>query len=460
MRWNDFVKYNLIRTNFLNKFVSKKFKAEDNLSPLFLNMYLLPLFLNMYQKSGSIFQAWIDTKEYNLNAHGYSVEPIKPEIVYQVNDYIDNWWYKKDILKMLEELFPEMIASGYDVKNLEKDVPNFSPLSIEEFYKITKGEWYVGCDLDLDLEHMIPYVKENELVYKYIKEISDYFKFRYDNYDLRVLCEYCSVSFGYHNSRAERYRKTGELEFDFPREVYKYDINAMIEEYLKIEDLSETRLINIRGTNGSGKSTMVNSIYLDSIEGGFAESLTMSVVDRRGENRVRAYDVLKDKKIILLGGYNTPRNSKGADRLGDLTEICIMIIKAVSMYPGWTIIVESAPMSTSFWGYAILFGILQKKGLDVHIIHLFMYDWEFAINNVKARLERKEGQKEPQYQGILNKRFTLFRNHFRFASILGSDSMHVMFPDTLEKDKMWLDIDRVMREDTGRGILLKHSTKM
>jgi hypothetical protein len=82
-----------------------------------------------------------------------------------------------------------------------------------------------------------------------------------------------------------------------------------------------------------------------------------------------------------------------------------------------------------------------------------MKDWDFIVNNIKNRTKRKEGAKEPDYKGAIDKREILYKNHFRFSSIIGKRNMMVMYPDTSSKDKMHIDLDEIIRRNTLRGLL-------
>ena len=103
---------------------------------------------------------------------------------------------------------------------------------------------------------------------------------------------------------------------------------------------------------------------------------------------------------------------------------------------------ESATVSTSFWSYAILFDLLQKKGVDVKIVHLLMKDWEFCVNNVRNRTKRKEGAKEPKWDEIKDKRFILYKNHFRFNSLLGK--AYIEYPDTYSLEDKHLLMEKIL----------------
>ena len=442
--WEDFVKYNSIRTNFL-----KTFKAKLEIE---VGEHLLPLFLQKYEESNSVFEAWLCALGY-LDVIDRKTE-VSKKTINKFSDYIENWWNDPSILKYLRSLFPEMMDSSYDIKRLETDVPKFSPLSIEEFYFITKGKYYLGYDLDEDLIKMKFYLKNQDLIETYMSEIMEYFLFRYDNFGVNVLCEYNAFPFGIHETRRLYYKKTKQIEFDYPREMYKYNIKELMRKYLDESiNIKGTRIINIRGTNGSGKTTMVNSIYLDSLSKGQTEERTVMLTDKKLKAHKRYYDLLLDKKIILLGGYNSPYGTKGTDRVGDVHEIVQGILYLISNYPGWTIIIESATVSTSFWAYAILFSLLQTKGVEINIVHLWMTNWDFIVNNIKNRTKRKEGAKTPDYQGAIDKREILYKNHFRFSSILGKDSMMVMYPDMIGKDEMHIELNDVITNYTGRSLL-------
>jgi hypothetical protein len=433
--WNDFINYNLKRTNLLKDFTKFYFQAGDP---------LLPYFLSKWEKCKCILESVLYVKQlYYSGLEGVNIS-VSEDTLAIYKDYKYNWWEDKDILKCLRELFPDMFRANYEVRNLERDIPNFSPLSILEFWKITKAKYYLGADLDEDLKGMIPYVKDQNLIEKYMEDIQMYFKFRYDHYDLNLLCEYCSIPFGFHESRAYVYKKTGILDFEYPREYYKYNVKSIVDKYLTKENRYGTRVINIRGTNGSGKTTMVNQIYEDSASKGFAKECAFELVDGKGKSHTRYYDVLEDKRMILLGGYNSPFGTKGTDRIGDASEIMHGILYLVSNYPGWTIIMESATVSTSFWGYALLFLMLKQRGVDILIVSLLMKNWDFPVNNVRNRTVRKEGAKEPNYKEIVDKREILYKNHFRFSSLLGRDSCAIMYPDTVAREQMSSELYRII----------------
>ncbi len=299
-----------------------------------------------------------------------------------------------------------------------------NPLSAREFYFIERGKYYLGYDLDEDLKGVIPYLKDQELFEKYNEELKAYFKFRYDTYDLSLLGEFTAVPFNIHETRLLQYKKTKKLEFDYPKEIFKYPVKEWFNSMYIDHDHTGTKLINIRGTNGSGKSTMVNGLYLSSEN---KETVAMKLSNRRGQEHDRFFDVLYDKHIILLGGYKSDYGTKGVDRMDDVTEIIQGIMYVINHYPGWTIIMESATVSTSFWSYGILFTLLQSKGVDVKVVHLLMKDWNFCVNNVRNRTKRKEGAKEPVWSEIIEKRFIFYKNHFRFSCLLGKS--YIAYPD-------------------------------
>ena len=396
MNLEDLKKYNQLRTNILYDFTH---------SPLFkMEAEELSFFLAHWEQSHCVFTSYLKRKEKPVNAN-ISEETLAYYQDTPVVDTNDKWLEGKSIM---------------DYANMGVNL-----LSVREFYFIEKGKYYLGYDLDEDLKGLIPFLRDQELLEKYNEELKMYFKFRYDTYDLSLLGEYTAVPFNIHETRLLQYKKTGKLEFEYPKEIFKYPVKQWFDEMMGFQDNTGTKLINIRGTNGSGKSTMVNYLYTSSKD---KETIEMTLSNRRGQSHTRYLDILKDRHIVLLGGYNSTYGTKGTDRLDDVTEIIQGIMYAINNYPEWTIIMESATVSTSFWSYAILFDLLQKQGVDVKVVHLFMKDWEFPVNNVRNRTKRKEGAKEPKWDEIKDKRFIFYKNHFRFNSILGES--YIVYPDT------------------------------
>lgn len=421
MNFEDFKKYNTLRTNLLYKYTH----SEE-----FLNKHLdLNKFLSAWENSKSIFIASI------IEGSGTIAESTWN----RYNDTIPNWKTNSILKRTFNNMFPEI-----NYEYLDEVVQGFNPLSIEEFSLISKGKYYLGQDLDEDLGGMMNYVKEDTLFKQYLTELEDYFQFRYDNYNLSLLGEFYSVPFGIHEKRSLQYKKTGVLEFEYPREYYRYPIKEWFESDYVAQEHKGTRIINIRGTNGSGKSTMVNQFYTSSQD---KETIKYSSYDKDGKIHDRYYDILKDYNIVLLGGYNTPFGTKGCDRLADVYEICHSIIKVVNEYPGWTIIMESATVSTCFWSYSMLFLLLKNRGVEINIVHLLMNDWEFCANNIKNRTVRKEGQKEPDYQEIKDKKYMLYKNHFRFKCILNKD--YLLYVDTIPLEQKAQGLNNLIVENGG-----------
>lgn len=398
MNLEDLKKYNSLRTNILHDFTH---------SPLFkMEAEEIYLFLLHWQQTHCVFTSYLNRKT-------------NPEYL---NDFMDA---KDFILKDTWDLYNDTISEvSSNAKWYEYCLEGINPLSAREFYFIEKGKYYLGYDLDEDLKGLIPYLKDQELFEKYNEELKAYFKFRFETYDLSLLGEYTAVPFNIHETRLYQYKKTGKLEFDYPKEIYKYPVKEWFDDMYFEQPHTGTKLINIRGTNGSGKSTMVNGLYLSSEN---KETVAIKLHNRRGQEHDRFFDVLHDKHIVLLGGYKSDYGTKGVDRMDDVTEIIQGIMYVINHYPGWTIIMESATVSTSFWSYALLFDLLQRKGINVVIVHLLMKDWNFVVNNVRNRTKRKEGAKEPKWDEIIDKKYIFYKNHFRFNCLLGKS--YIAYPD-------------------------------
>lgn len=406
-------KYNSLRTNILYDFIH---------SPLFeMTSEEISFFLLHWQQTHCVFTSYLNRKTKPFDNGSESMDPnnliLEETRAYSENRLLTNlsgnekWLEGKSYMYYVDE--------------------GLNLLSVREFYYIEKGKYYLGYDLDEDLIGVMPYLKDQELFEKYNEELKAYFKFRYDTYNLSLLGEYYAVPFGIHETKLLQYKKTGKLEFEYPREVFKYPVKEWFDEMFIDHFHKDTKIINIRGTNGSGKTTMVNGLYLSSND---KETVAIKLTNRKGQSHDRFFDVLNDRHVILLGGYKSNYGTKGVDRMDDVTEIIQGLMYVVNHYPGWTIIMESATVSTSFWSYATLFSLLKKAGVEIIVVHLLMHDWEFVVNNVRNRTSRKEGAKEPKWDEIKDKRFIFYKNHFRFTSILGKS--FIVYPDDYTRDTM------------------------
>lgn len=130
-----------------------------------------------------------------------------------------------------------------------------------------------------------------------------------------------------------------------------------------------TVVINIRGTNGSGKSTTVRSI-MERL-GGFLEVK---------QGRVTCYENIA-QKIVVLGAYRTATG--GCDTVKTQDEVC----EAVRAYAsqGWHVIFEGVVISTLHSRYSKLAEDLCQEHGTLTVFAYMDTDVERCLQNVKAR---------------------------------------------------------------------------
>lgn len=135
-----------------------------------------------------------------------------------------------------------------------------------------------------------------------------------------------------------------------------------------------TVVINIRGTNGSGKSTTVRRIM---------ETFRFTEVK---QGRVTCYEyqdpLLPEFKVAIIGAYKTATG--GCDTVKTQDEVC----EAVRTYAtqGWHVIFEGVVVSTLHSRYSNLALELSQKGVETVFAYMDT-DLEQCLRNVKTRRE-------------------------------------------------------------------------
>ena len=120
------------------------------------------------------------------------------------------------------------------------------------------------------------------------------------------------------------------------------------------------KLVNIRGTNGSGKTTIPRMLI--------SRSKRVKLVDVPFEGTNAVLTVLEDLKWVLVGKYSN-RNG-GLDTIKSTSAIKNTVRVAVNDYPGYNIIMEGILCSTVVSTYVELFQELQSDDLEVVILGL------------------------------------------------------------------------------------------
>lgn len=162
-------------------------------------------------------------------------------------------------------------------------------------------------------------------------------------------------------------------------------------------------LVNIRGCNGSGKSTIPLSMMDD------PDMCVETLVDSCGQ-KIAALTVFPSYGWVALGTYFN--KTGGMDTLSCLEAIKTALHAAICLYPDYDVLMEGILCSTTFSSYAALFHEVEEAyGMRVLILSL-LPPVEEAIKRVYTR----NGGKPVKEDLIRGKWDSVHRSHEKFKN--------------------------------------------
>jgi predicted ABC-type ATPase len=162
-------------------------------------------------------------------------------------------------------------------------------------------------------------------------------------------------------------------------------------------------LVNIRGCNGAGKSTIPMSMMNDPDM--FVEEL------RYGDGKkVASFTVFPNYGWIALGTYFN--KTGGLDTIKGNERIKTVLYAAIGMYPEYDIIMEGIICSTVFSSNSELFHEIEEEaGLQVLILTLVP-----PFEECLKRIQLRNGGKPINELLVKNKYGSVIRSHEKFKS--------------------------------------------
>lgn len=161
-------------------------------------------------------------------------------------------------------------------------------------------------------------------------------------------------------------------------------------------------LVNIRGCNGSGKSTIPLSMMKD------PKMWVWDIVGSDGKKHC-SFTVFPSFKWLALGTYFN--KTGGLDTIRDKYTIRECLFAALDAFPEYDIIMEGILASTTFSSYAELFNEVEDRYEDTKVVILsLMPPVEVAIDRVYQR----NGGKPVKEELIRAKWGMVYRSHKKF----------------------------------------------
>jgi len=140
-------------------------------------------------------------------------------------------------------------------------------------------------------------------------------------------------------------------------------------------------LINIRGTNGSGKST-IPILLIQSDD----ESYVISKPYKQRMKKILT--ICPNHKIVILGEYSN--QTGGLDKFPNKAFTEKVLRYAINKFPEYSIIMEGILAATTYSTYAELFKNVQDEYGIQPVVYYFMPPVETCIERIKKRNGGKE----------------------------------------------------------------------
>lgn len=198
--------------------------------------------------------------------------------------------------------------------------------------------------------------------------------------------------------------------------------------------MSKRLLVNIRGCNGAGKSTIPMSMMDDP---------EMKVISKTYNGKSKnILTVFPTYGWVALGTYFI--KTGGLDGFPDKNLTRKSLIYAIEHFPEYNILMEGVISSTIFSTYLELFkNIEEKYNIKVAIIN-FLPPFEVCLE----RIYQRNGGKPIKEEGVLSKWNTVNRNADKFKAqgllSIKVDNSHTSKENMLKKFNQM--IDRIQKE--------------
>lgn len=190
-------------------------------------------------------------------------------------------------------------------------------------------------------------------------------------------------------------------------------------------------LVNIRGCNGSGKSTIPLSMLDD-------PELSESYIYSSDAKRIATITVFPTYGWVALGKYSN--KCGGLDTIKSIDIVERVLEYALIRYPKYDLIMEGILCSTTYSSYADMYHKVEKKYSVQPIILSLMPPVEVCL----ARIQERNGGKPIKENLVADKWGMVYRSHKKFKAAgfttvrvnterVSRDKMQTAFFKTIEK---------------------------
>lgn len=196
-------------------------------------------------------------------------------------------------------------------------------------------------------------------------------------------------------------------------------------------------LVNIRGCNGAGKSTIPLSMLDD-------PKLNESYIYSSDAKRIATITVFPTYGWVALGKYSN--KCGGLDTIKDIATVKRALEYALISFPKYDIIMEGILCSTTYSSYADMFRWVEEKYSVQPIILSLMPSVDVCLE----RIQQRNGGKPIKEDLVANKWGMVYRSHKKFKAAgfttvrvntekVPKNKMQAAFLKTIEKYRRTYD---------------------
>lgn len=192
-------------------------------------------------------------------------------------------------------------------------------------------------------------------------------------------------------------------------------------------------LVNIRGTNGSGKSTIPISMKDD-------PDMYEVIRPYKGKPK-KILTVFPNYGWVALGAYNIQVG--GCDAFPNKDFIKKVLVYALKKFPEYNVLMEGILIATTYSTYAELFAEMQETYGVQPVIYYLMPPVETCIARIKKRNGGKPFKEELVHAkyGMMQRGIEKFKNAGEFP-VVAVDNSNV--DKTLVRDQFFAELEGIL----------------
>lgn len=184
---------------------------------------------------------------------------------------------------------------------------------------------------------------------------------------------------------------------------------------------AKTMVVNVRGSNGAGKTTIAKQLLALSNDKYYA---------LHPETRKPYATILYDLQWVLVGVYDEDKGMGGCDGLKTMAEVKSILLELIETYPGYWVFIEGLIISTTTTIYNYLLELEKSHDIVPKVVIL-----RASLEGCLKRLEKRRGTPLENTNGVADKCELVLRHQYK--------PEHVTY----------IDVDNVAEEDMVRRFL-------